>query len=424
MKQILLTTLISAWAHIVFAQNDFHIEAGATVVNEGQLTIIDGNFANFSSNIIGGSLKMEAADGNDYTLGSLAGRESFDQLTMWGPGKISLLAPTSIDDELILNLDVDLDLTTSNMNLQPSARILGEDEINTITGATGSFITTTKYHEIGIIQDFGGIGVTITSENIDLLDTEVTRHYGNIMINGQPAVFRYYEIHTESQLLLFKSDDGSTDWTEEGGIVDENANTITLNGIRSFSFWAMAEGNATLPVELVFFDAEAIDNNAVLCTWQTATEVNNSHFEIERSEDGSEFEYVGRENGSGSSNVPTDYHFTDDSPYTGESYYRLRQVDFDGSSDYSEIRRVYIDKSTGIILFPNPAEEIVHVSVPKDVEVDSYSIYNSIGQTVQSGDVSTASQLDLNVSALPHGMYVLDLQLDGKSIKQLKLIKQ
>ncbi len=195
--------------------------------------------------------------------------------------------------------------------------------------------------------------------------------------------------------------------------------------VNDLSTFFLLNPSAILPVELVYFEAEAINNSEVLCTWQTATELNNSHFDVERSQNGIDFEYVGQRSGAGTTDVPQDYQFTDGSPYHGTSFYRLKQVDFDGTTDYSQIRSVYIDKESGIILFPNPAKEIVHVSIPPDVEADSYTIYDTSGKIVgANASFEDSDQLNVDISSLTQETYIFQLRHAGKIVKHIKLVKQ
>ncbi|WP_057953221.1 T9SS type A sorting domain-containing protein [Salinivirga cyanobacteriivorans] len=120
---------------------------------------------------------------------------------------------------------------------------------------------------------------------------------------------------------------------------------------------ASASDNNPLPVSLIGFDASVTDNK-VKVTWQTLNELNNDYFEVERSRDGVIFESVGRVQGAGNSSSLLNYSFTDQNPHYGISYYRLRQVDYDGTATVFPMQVVEI---TGIALneprlniHPNP----------------------------------------------------------------------
>ena len=115
--------------------------------------------------------------------------------------------------------------------------------------------------------------------------------------------------------------------------------------------------NNPQPIELVFFKI-SIEGNRIRSSWQTLTELNNDYFTVERSGDGLEFEAIGRIQGSGSTKEARNYSFTDEWPLAGRSYYRLRQTDFDGTTEI--FPAVMVNRSqaaSGVMLSPNPVGE-------------------------------------------------------------------
>lgn len=102
---------------------------------------------------------------------------------------------------------------------------------------------------------------------------------------------------------------------------------------------------STLPVELLSFDGEVVGDDVEL-RWTTGSEENNSHFDIERSADGSIFEKVGQVLGAGNSNIAIDYVFRDTEPLLGQSYYQLVQVDYDGTTTYSDVVPIRIEEAS------------------------------------------------------------------------------
>jgi len=117
-----------------------------------------------------------------------------------------------------------------------------------------------------------------------------------------------------------------------------------------------------LPVELISFEARK-NKEQVSLTWATASEINNSRFEIERSTDGKEFINIGEVKGFGTSNSIIEYAFEDERPLVGTSFYRLKQVDYDGTFEYSNVRSVRFDVAYSIS--PNPATDLVRIQVEK-----------------------------------------------------------
>lgn len=108
----------------------------------------------------------------------------------------------------------------------------------------------------------------------------------------------------------------------------------------------------SFPIELLSFDARP-EGNQVLLNWETAWEQNSDYFVIERTPDGVEFQDLLQVGAAGNSTEPLTYLATDQTPLRGRSYYRIRAVDFDGTTDYSELKEVFIDRDV-ISIFPNP----------------------------------------------------------------------
>jgi hypothetical protein len=136
--------------------------------------------------------------------------------------------------------------------------------------------------------------------------------------------------------------------------------------------------SGSLPVDLVYFETKAIDDQQALLHWQTASELNNNYFDVERSYDAIHWEWVGNVTGNGTTNQLTDYNFTDKSIATSQNtpYYRLKQVDFDGAFEYSNERVVSFDgkvEKLEIAAYPNQFNQEVTVRVsntkPYSIEV-------------------------------------------------------
>lgn len=114
-----------------------------------------------------------------------------------------------------------------------------------------------------------------------------------------------------------------------------------------------------LPVELLRFDAEVRPDRTVLCTWATASEIDNDRFVVERSTDGITFEPIGTVQGAVTTATQHDYAFIDPMPLAGWDHYRLKQVDLNGAYTYSEVRAVHVDDVEGGIAAWNTPEGMV-----------------------------------------------------------------
>jgi len=178
-----------------------------------------------------------------------------------------------------------------------------------------------------------------------------------------------------------------------------------------------------LPVELTSFDGKETGKTNTL-TWQTASELNNSHFEVERSLDGNNFRQIGNVHGNGTSVYKIDYQFEDHNP-VAQSYYRLKQVDYDGKFEYSDIISINSrnHKSDITSIFPNPISDILNVSYSSEtIEELTFKVVDLTGRVLfskinlmENGN----NVLELDCKTLPKGSYFLILQSD--SVNQSKL---
>ena len=150
-----------------------------------------------------------------------------------------------------------------------------------------------------------------------------------------------------------------------------------------------------------------MDNKTVLLNWQTASETNNDFFTLERSLYSNIWEDIDGIDGAGNSSNLLDYSTIDKQPYKGVSYYRLKQTDFDGRFEYSEIKRVDIKSENNIEIFPNPVRNFITI-VGKEIDLMGLSIYNALGLNVTNltqQDSGNRGQLTIDVTKLSSGIY-------------------
>lgn len=164
-----------------------------------------------------------------------------------------------------------------------------------------------------------------------------------------------------------------------------------------------------LPVELLTFTGE-LTGSIVQLDWITATELNNAGFEIHRSKDGINWSPIGWKDGHGTTTIRQEYQDLDKSPYFGENYYRLKQLDYDGQYEYSNIIVVNVNaKDMGVNVFPNPngGRFTTTVSNPNKEKM-ILGIYNQIGGEIwNSGTIEDvdAWSNEFNYPNLKEGVY-------------------
>ncbi|MBJ6117708.1 T9SS type A sorting domain-containing protein [Pontibacter sp. BT310] len=164
----------------------------------------------------------------------------------------------------------------------------------------------------------------------------------------------------------------------------QNANGRQGMAIHNIS-WRKEQVIAPLPVELVSFKAKREQNTTIL-TWATASEKNNDRFDVERSQDGKHFSKIGEITGNGNSNRTLNYTYTDNRPATGVSYYRLRQVDYDGTIEFSKTITVnFAAPKAGAAIaqvFPTVATDQVTIAFTTAAGTTDVAIVDASGRTI------------------------------------------
>lgn len=162
-----------------------------------------------------------------------------------------------------------------------------------------------------------------------------------------------------------------------------------------------------LPIELISFELHTNTKNAIELLWSTATEENNDYFIIEHSKDGRDFESIKMVDGNGTSTVRNDYNYMHKDLPNGWHYYRIVQVDFDGTQDISFVKSVKMSNQEGIKIFPTLASNILYIESKLPFEnSNSFEIINLVGQSIIQGKLPKGEVLQLtDISNLQLGKY-------------------
>ena len=194
-----------------------------------------------------------------------------------------------------------------------------------------------------------------------------------------------------------------------------------------FTFGSSPSGGNALPVELMKFNATE-EGAEVLIEWETSSEINASHFMVEKSKDGENFEPVSRKDASGVATRSHHYYEAlDDHPYAGVSYYRLKMVDNDGSYIYSDLKAVEIKVIAEAMLFPNPVFDILYVKYGEaQNEKVLIEVYNQQGQLLYRGyEFMMDSEVMISASkmnvSIP-GTYILNIH-GTRGSQSLRFVK-
>ena len=318
-----------------------------------------------------------------------------------GPGNLSRNFYTEFSVQPNSNYQLRVDTITFNTSLIITSGNFA------VSYSTNNFVTTTDINT-GIAPNGTSIAFTsngaFTNTAIAMIREDFTNlskfkfPVNNLMIsNGSILKIRVY----------FRTGSGS-----EGRYV--KIKDFTIKG----------EAVNTLPLDLLSFKASILKglNPKVNLVWKTTNEVNTSKFDIERSLDGKSFFNIGIVN---SKNTPGihDYVFVDDTPFSGTAYYRLNQIDLNGSNKYSPIEAVNNLSDISLIVYPNPVSNTLNIAHPKANKGALINVISINGQKLMTFNVQQDfTKTSADISKLTVGTYLIMFD-NGSEQSFLKFIK-
>ena len=460
-------TLFIGQDHVVHSDGDVDNAASATMEFENGGTpnlSLEGNFTNSTSGI--------------YTLGTelISFVGSSTQNADWGgdpfySAEINNTANVSLSRDALVTNNIDFiagDLNTSStevITFETTANHTGAADDGHVNGPVAkNFDSTTEweypvgngvyYREIFMQME----STTATQYEIDYFrvqypDTSVDvtidhisrREYYTIDRNSgsEDATIRMTwrsnsEVTTTADLVVAYYN--GTDWSSAGGNnimgsaasghLESNANWSTWAN-RPFTL-ASTTTNNPLPVEMLAFSAEKLNNSSIL-NWTTATEINSDYFSIQHSNDGQNFIEIGTVGAAGNSTETIDYDYTHMNPSNGVNYYRIVNYDFDGSNEESIIRTVIhtdtkIDVRALSKLYPNPTNNDINLDY--FLETEQYInvlIYDEIGNIVSSQSIDGLEGLNqMNIRSsnfAPGNYYVRVIESESNHSEQFSFTK-
>lgn len=215
---------------------------------------------------------------------------------------------------------------------------------------------------------------------------------------------------------------GSTTGTNSAGTITTSSAVNTFSTPNSPFTLASINAWNPLPVQLVSFACSG-QSNGVKLVWTTASEVNNDHFDIERSGDGIEFKKIVTIKGNGTSNELHHYSFFDQAPLAGTSYYRLRQIDLDGTDHVFDVCSVQTDAvGPQVEIYPNPASNQASIEYKNIGKITELKVINSVGAEVPTPYKLADESIQLNISAHISGVYIVEIKSDEGIIYRGKLM--
>jgi len=273
---------------------------------------------------------------------------------------------------------------------------------------------------------------------IKQLDTVQCPLYGISFLNDNIGFVTGFNWYYSTEGRILNTADGGSNWvcqvySQWYGFTDVfflDPNKGWAVGLNNMDYEGIVfhTSNGGVPVELTSFAAIS-NGKEVILNWSTATELNNRGFEIQRSLDGNEFYTIGFINGYGTTTEQHNYIYSDKLLDNGKYFYRLKQVDYDGSYEYSDIIEVDFHSFSSFLLeqnYPNPFNPNTVISyqlpVGGDVTLKVYDILgNEIATLVNEYKPVGRYEVEFNASALPSGVYFYQLKA-GEFISTKKMI--
>lgn len=339
------------------------------------------------------------------SLNGLQGISSVNHLVIDGNPNLTNLAGLENLNTVIENTG------QSNLALSGDIRIRNNDNLTDLTGLENLSSLETLYireninlTSITALENISSMRYLYIRENANLasitgLENVDTNEIMGIQIFSNPLL----SVCGLPNICTFLTNGG---WHE---IHDNAPNCNSLAEIEEACI-------ISFPVEISTPLQVRLKNQNALLTWRTETETNNAGFEIQRSKNGVQWERIGWQVGQGNSLAPYSYTYIDESPFLGTSYYRLKQVDFDGDFEYSgTVSLRYAPRRVSI--YPNPVQDKLFIQTESPVQ--QLLIYDSLGKLVEASiDNNT-----IDVSIFPKGLYTIKVTIEDEDFYEKILVK-
>jgi hypothetical protein len=282
--------------------------------------------------------------------------------------------------------------------------------VGTLTNTRpGQVNVSSSFTNSGTVSNSGTVATTGSFTNSGTISGPAAPLRGSFTVTGVSVNSGVFGSNTTANRLNFCDSSSGN-----GGSFDTQSGTVgTSTTICSAT---------PLPVELTRFDATTTGGRVVL-TWATASEKNSAYFAVERSADGREFARIAEAKAQGSATVATEYRAADEQPLPGLSYYRLRQVDADGTANYSPVVSVNSTGIASLSLAPNPVADVVLVNLTGLTDpAATMEVRTLSGKLLLAAPAATGTTQPLNMRELPAGVYLLQVRTAGHSLTQ-RLLK-
>ncbi len=370
-----------------------HLENG--VLHPGgllQLVFADGSSASSTNGYVSGPVTKIGNDPFLFPVGKGSRR-----------GMLEISAPNDVADELTVEyFNSDAELYNFADPLE-DVSTLEHWTIQGSEGGTDQYISLQLYWDSEIASGIGDYSLLI------------------------PAVLR-----TTTNTWLSMDRASATSFGQNGFVISNpiSMTVFTNPPIPAYVTFGTEEMGDTLPVEFLGFEGKE-EASSIKLSWSTATELNNDHFEVERSTDGVQFEGIGKVDGNGTTNEVSSYSFVDTKPTSGTSFYRLRQVDYDGQFDYSKTIQLtpeWFDAQVSV--YPNPVrpgEEFTIdmrglISTESPISIQLMDLSGAVIKEIDGNLKDPVIRLELPQLELASSLLLLNISTQGQLIQTVKIV--
>lgn len=455
-------TLATSPATSLDIGNNFTINysAGATFNDNGNTVTVGGTFSlgnDGDLNFPGGTyqnVSLDFTEGNNAILQGDATINGF--LDMNGSGNIANINLVLGDNDLTINSEgVITGFSAINYIVTNSG---GELFLNAPGGQQTFFPigTSGTYNRLRIDNNgsdavisarvFSGVFTSGTSGGLVAQIAELVNRTWSINSASSPVdVNAQFQWTSGSHGVDFNPANGVKIFQFSGGQWNEITTPATPTGlpsgpftiesgtITSFSEFTLGDDGASLPVTWLSFTGQEVHPGIASLEWKTASELNNQGFEVQKSLDGKNFEVLGFVEGAGTTNEIQTYGFSDEH-LRQNTYYRLKQIDFDGQFDYSRI--IFVESSQHVAhpftLYPNPVDnstpvrlvyQLAEADKKQPLQLQLHDMRGSLLLTVNGNIDELNEVLNARISGMSQGVYLLTLT-DFATLTHLKVLKQ
>lgn len=447
----------------VFAQGGIEVQTGTYLVSSSTAKIILAEGADFnnSGTFTHGNGEVIFLGNAEQEINGTSTSSFYDLNINKSAGNLIAASNFNVAHQLKMTSGK-LDLQNATVDLGTTGEIIDETAATAIMVSnpgshSGTIKRTADITDVGVFTNIGNIGIGIKPSSSLGQVTIVRGHYeqqgtGNYTDNY--SIARYFEIsptnnvasdllfyfwdgeltagttnHSKTDLIAFRYISSTSIWEPVSATIDAGSNNYIGFTTPGFSKFTLASKTSPLPIELLSLNVKWYNEKQqeAVVNWVTASEINNDYFVVERSADAVNWENIATTQGAGSVSYESQYEIIDKQPLDGISYYRLKQVDFDGTTTYSDLRTLSKNQDNiDFVVYPNPTSDVIYIQFGENPEssLKKINLYDQAGKIVRQlipANEITNNTITIDVSQLAPGTYNISIE-QNSSITNHKIV--